>query len=253
MLGYQSRWVAYDSPFSVLHAHVAQHMLVNCHSSSVDSSTAAVCRTPCGLPSRLLKCAACTVRCAEAHQQAPQPTSGRLLLCSSALSDFFALFAADQMWFNDTVGRLHPYSAPDRCLTLPNSNTANGQVLVVQACGATAAANQRWTASNSSMFAAPFNPQNSRLRSNVVPQQCMELLAYNTTNGAPVAMMPCNANTTSNSNQRWTFSSSNNTLQLVFNIAKCLQAGASGATGESWQAPQQPSNTAHCGRRQPQG
>jgi hypothetical protein len=137
---------------------------------------------------------------------------------------------AAQQWFYDTLTRLHPYSSPSRCLTLPNSNTNKGQGLTLEECSATAS-NQRWTTSIT-IFPPAFNSQNSRLLSRLAnPAQCIENLGYNTTNGAPVAMMPCNANATTNTNQRWRLNDTG-LLQLTFNTAKCLEAGGAGANGE---------------------
>ena len=139
-------------------------------------------------------------------------------------------WSGQQQWFYDTLTRLHPYSSPSRCLTLPNSSTNKGQGLTLEECSATAT-NQRWTTSIT-IIPAAFNSQNSRLQSRLAnPPQCIENLGYNTTNGAPLAMMPCNANATTNTNQRWRLNDTG-ALQLTFNSAKCLEAGGAGANGE---------------------
>jgi hypothetical protein len=141
---------------------------------------------------------------------------------------------AGQHWFNDRLGRLHPYSTPARCLTLPNSNTANGQGMTVTDCSTTAGTaltNQRWT-NSTALFTAAFNPQNSRLQSLLTTTpQCIENLGFNTTNGAPVVMMPCNTDTMTNQNQRWSLTDGGQ-LQLMFNTAKCMTAAGTGVNGE---------------------
>jgi hypothetical protein len=154
-----------------------------------------------------------------------QPMSAPDSCCACA-----SQLPAAQQWFYDTLTRLHPYSSPSRCLTLPKSNTNQGRGLTLEECSATAT-NQHWNTSIT-MFPPAFNSQNSRLQSRLAnPPQCIENLGYNTTNGAPVAMMPCNANATTNTNQRWRLNDTG-LLQLTFNTGKCLEAGGAGANGE---------------------
>lgn len=152
------------------------------------------------------------------------------LLIAPALS---VSAAAGQQWFSDRLGRLHPYSTPARCLTLPSSTTTNGQGLTVTDCVNTAPtpSNQRWTPSMA-IFPAVFNPQNNRLQSALAAApQCIDNLAYNTTNGAAVVMMPCNNNATASTNQRWSLTDAGQ-LQLMFNRAKCMTAVGTGVNGE---------------------
>lgn len=165
-----------------------------------------------------------TTRC---MQVSATVTSGASVVqiweCSSTLS---------QQWFIDRLGRLHPYSTPARCLTLPSSTTTNGQGLTVTDCVNTAPAplNQRWTASPA-IFPAVFNPQNNRLQSRLAAApQCIDNLAYNTTDGAAVVMMPCNSNVTTSINQRWSLTDAGQ-LQLMFNTAKCMTAVGTGGNG----------------------
>jgi hypothetical protein len=130
-----------------------------------------------------------------------------------------------QQWFYDFLGRLHPYHTPARCLTVPSSNTTNGQVLTVSDC--TTDTSQRWTPSTASFFPAAFRPVNQRLRSLLATTaQCIENLAFNVTNGAPVAMMGCNNDAATNTNQRWNYTETGQ-LTLMFNSQKCMEADSS--------------------------
>lgn len=135
---------------------------------------------------------------------------------------------AGQQFFNDNLGRLHPYNSPTRCLTLPNSDTANGRTLTVSGCS-TNATNQVWDTSVA-IFPAAFNPQNGRIQSRL-SVSCIENLAFNTSNGAPVAMMPCNTNASTNSNQRWQMTAEG-ALRLTFNTNMCMEAAGTGVNGE---------------------
>lgn len=148
---------------------------------------------------------------------------------------------ADQLWWNDPLGRFHPYVLPGKCLTLPNSATTNGQVLEVQDCINTAPApSQRWSSNTAAaltaLFPTPFNPQNnslqSRLQATTPPTtRCIEDLDFNTTDGAPIATNPCNSNSQTNLNQKWSLTVDGQ-LTLIFNQNKCMQAVGTGAVGK---------------------
>jgi hypothetical protein len=114
------------------------------------------------------------------------------------------------------------------CLTIPNSNTANGTALQVSTCGS--GANQQWTVHGATEMRTGDG-------------ECMDILNGSTSNGTVVQGAACNGGT----NQKWTFTPSGMIRGLkgvCLDVSggkpgtgkKLVVNSCSGAASQSWTA-----------------
>lgn len=161
------------------------------------------CSVPVGL------CCTCAVQQILTDQPVYLP-------CPSVCPCYCFLLTAQQ-WFYDAQRRLHPYAAADKCLQVPNSNTANSVGLTIQTCATTN--NHVWASATAGLLPAmPAFPNNGRIQT-VLNGMCADVFSFNYQNTAPIVTFQCNTQ----NNQKWQWDVRGQ-LRSTHNTAKCMDA-----------------------------